>query len=87
MNSSNWRKTVLLLMFVALSLSATGCKTFNYTKEDDARERKRLAESWGRGRWGGMGGGGYYNPGIGNFNFNCGNMQGAFHFLDTARLA
>ena len=48
----------------ALCLVVTGCQTFNYTDEDLARERKKLAEGYASGGWrGGMG-----SPSIGNIN-------------------
>jgi hypothetical protein len=51
----------------ALCLAVTGCQTFNYTDEDFARERKKLAESYASGGWrGGMGGLGGFSPNIGS---------------------
>ncbi len=53
----------------ALCLVVTGCQTFNYTDEDLARERRKLAEGYASGGWrGGMG-----SPSIGNINI--GNIQ------------
>jgi len=51
----------------ALCLVVTGCQTFNYTDEDLARERKKLAEGYASGGWrGGMGGMGGFSPNIGS---------------------
>jgi hypothetical protein len=56
----------------ALCLVVTGCQTFNYTDEDLARERRKLAEGYASGGWrGGMGGG--FSPNIGSINI--GNIQ------------
>jgi hypothetical protein len=55
----------LFLMLGMLALATAGCRTFNYTDEDLARERQRLAESSANGSWGGWGWGGSFNPGIG----------------------
>jgi hypothetical protein len=61
-----------LAALIALWLVVTGCQTFNYTDEDLARERRKLAEGYANGGWrGGMGGWGGWggvkvSPNIGN---------------------
>jgi hypothetical protein len=53
----------------ALCLVVTGCQTFNYTDEDLARERRKLAEGYASGGWrGGMGIGSMsgFSPNIGS---------------------
>ena len=42
--------TAPLLMLVGLSLATAGCRTFNYTDEDMARERNLIAERVAGGR-------------------------------------
>ncbi len=56
------------LGLLALCLGATGCRTFNYTEEDLARERRWLAEGYANGGLGGGMGAGGINiaPRIGN---------------------
>ena len=66
----NWfRSSRLTLALAAFCLIATGCRTFNYTDEDLARERKQMLEGYanhGSG-WGmGWGGGARISPSIGN---------------------
>ena len=39
------------LALVALCQVLTGCQSFNYTDEDMARERRKLAEGWANGGW------------------------------------
>ena len=42
---------LLSLAMATGGLALTGCQTFNYTDEDLARERTKLAESWASGGW------------------------------------
>ena len=73
-----------LLALGALALAAAGCRTFNYTDEDLAQERKLLAERQGfkgTGFGGGFGGGfgRGFSPSVGNVNLgsiNCPNAVG-----------
>jgi hypothetical protein len=70
------RGTALLAM-AALCVAATGCQTFSYTKEDLARERKRMADEYGSGAGlSGMGSSmGGFRPNIGNIR--CPGLGGA----------
>lgn len=61
----------LPLALAALSLAATGCRTFNYTEEDLERERTGVEENSQHSIFGSVTGG--FHPGFGNVN--CGNLN------------
>ena len=44
-----------MALFAALCLATTGCQTVNYTGEDLAWERRKLAESRASGGWPNLG--------------------------------
>jgi len=72
------RKWVLSASLVLLSLAATACRTFNYTEEDMARERRLIDEGLVNCRgWPGGSVGAAISPKIDCGAINIGGVGGA----------